>query len=161
VYLAIHRPTGARVAVKLIETERIVSMSDRISLAREVSILQHLDHPFIGKVFCVGFESDHVVVIQEFLPHGTLLDLLTRDGPLPDNRIRCYLMQLVSAIDYLHNVRRMAHRDLKLENIMLDHLDNLKVIDFGLSRALSDGDSCFTTPCGYPPYLAPEIITDG
>jgi serine/threonine protein kinase len=70
-------------------------------------------------------------------------------------------MQIVSAVDYLHNVKRVAHRDLKLENIMLDHFDNLKLIDFGLSHVFSEDDRSFTTPCGPPPYLAPEIIIAG
>jgi serine/threonine protein kinase len=161
VYLAKHKASGTRVAVKVIEEDRIATMSDRMCLTREVAILQTLDHPFIGKVFSVDFERDQCVIIQEFLPQGTLLEMLMRDGPMAETQIRYYFVQLVAAMDYLHNSKKVAHRDLKLENIMLDHFGNLQLIDFGLSRAFSETENQFTTPCGSPPYLAPEIITEG
>jgi serine/threonine protein kinase len=70
-------------------------------------------------------------------------------------------MQLVSVLDYPHNVQKVAHRDLELENILLDSFDNIRVIDFGLSRTFSEEQDAFTTPCGSPAYLSPELITDG
>jgi serine/threonine protein kinase len=80
---------------------------------------------------------------------------------MPEVQIRYYLLQLVSVIEYLHDVKKVIHRDLKLENILLDAHNNVKVVDFGLSRRFSDDDQQFTTPCGSPPYLAPELISTG
>jgi serine/threonine protein kinase len=145
----------------VIQEDRNVTRTDRVFLKREIAIIQTLDHPFIGKVFSVDFEGEGCVIIQEYLPHGTMLEMIMRDGALADNQIRYYLVQLVAAVDYLHRVKKVAHRDLKLENIMMDNLDNIRLIDFGLSHAFTDSDNAFTTPCGSPPYLAPEIITEG
>jgi serine/threonine protein kinase len=70
-------------------------------------------------------------------------------------------MQLVCALDHLHNVQRVAHRDLSLDNVLLDAHNNVRLIDFGLSRLLLDDGNPFTTMCGSYPYMAPEIIASG
>jgi serine/threonine protein kinase len=70
-------------------------------------------------------------------------------------------MQIVSVIDYLHNVVKIAHRDLKLENILLDRFNNVKVIDFGLSHIFESDQTLFTTPCGSYLYISPELILTG
>jgi serine/threonine protein kinase len=87
--------------------------------------------------------------------------LIARNGPLPEHLIRHYFVQLVCALDYLHNVQKVAHRDLKLENILLDAHNNIKIIDFGLSRSFLEEGNLFTTMCGSYPYVAPEIIISG
>jgi serine/threonine protein kinase len=120
-----------------------------------------MDHPFIAKLFFVAGEVSNLALVQEFAPRGTLLDLVTKQGRISESQVRYYCLQLVSVLDYLHTVRKVAHRDLKLENIMLDAYNNIKVIDFGLSRQFPDSNSRFTTPCGSPPYMAPELITTG
>jgi serine/threonine protein kinase len=72
VYLAVHKQTETRVAGNIIEDDRTAGVNDRICVAREVTILQQPNHPFIGKVFCIHFESNRVVIMQEFHAHGTL-----------------------------------------------------------------------------------------
>jgi len=67
-----------------------------------------------------------------------------------------YAAQLTIAIGYLH-MKGIAHRDLKLENILLDQNGYLKIIDFGLAKMLSDGEQAASF-CGTPEYLAPEMI---
>jgi serine/threonine protein kinase len=161
VYRARHRIAPVRVAIKLIDSDRVHSEADQSHLIREVTLLQHMDHPFIAKLFFVAGELSNLAVVQEFVPRGTLLDLVTKQGRINEIQIRYYCLQLVSVLDYLHSVRRVAHRDLKLENIMLDAYNNIKLIDFGLSRGFPDSESRYSTPCGSPPYIAPELITTG
>jgi serine/threonine protein kinase len=161
VYRARHRIAPVRVAIKLIDSDRVNSEADRTHLIREITLLQHMNHPFIAKLFFVAGELSDLAVVQEFVPRGTLLDLVTKQGRINETQIRYYCLQLVSVLDYLHTVRMVAHRDLKLENIMLDAYNNIKLIDFGLSRRFTDSESRFSTPCGSPPYIAPELITTG
>jgi carbon catabolite-derepressing protein kinase len=60
-------------------------------------------------------------------------------------------------VDYCHR-HGIAHRDLKLENILVDEHNNIKIIDFGLSNLMKDG-KYVKTPCGSPNYAAPEVIS--
>ena len=71
--------------------------------------------------------------------------------------MRFYAAQLVVAIGYLH-MKGIVHRDLKLENILVDQEGYLKIIDYGLAKMLDDGQET-TSFCGTPEYLAPEMIT--
>jgi serine/threonine protein kinase len=161
VYRARHRTAPVRVAIKLVCDRQLTSEMDRTRLMREVSLLKQMDHPFIAKLFFVTRQETNVAIVQEYVPHGTLLDFLTQHGPLPEPQLKYYFIQILSVVDYLHNVRKVTHRDLKLENILLDAFNNIRVVDFGLGRAFLDPADTFTTPCGSPPYLAPEMVTAG
>jgi serine/threonine protein kinase len=161
VYRARHRTAPIRVAIKLISDDELSTEADRARLMREVSLLKQMNHPFIAKLFFVTKQQDSVALVQEYIPHGTLLEFLTQNGPLPDPKLKYYFIQILSVVDYLHNVRKITHRDLKLENILLDAFNNIRVVDFGLGRAFLDPADEFTTPCGSPPYLAPELVTTG
>ncbi|XP_015695094.1 CBL-interacting protein kinase 3 isoform X1 [Oryza brachyantha] len=82
-------------------------------------------------------------------------------GRLKEDEARRYFQQLINAVDYCHS-RGVYHRDLKLENLLLDTAGNLKVSDFGLS-AISEqvkADGLLHTTCGTPNYVAPEVIED-
>ncbi|XP_041358608.1 serine/threonine-protein kinase par-1-like isoform X2 [Gigantopelta aegis] len=79
---------------------------------------------------------------------------------LSEDKSRIYVRQLVSALHYLHE-RGVAHRDLKMENIMLDEKrKNIKLCDFGLSNTFSDQE-LMKTHCGSPEYAAPELFSAG
>jgi serine/threonine protein kinase len=128
---------------------------------REIEILRQLDHPFIAKIFSVFAEAEGIAIVQEYASRRTLFDQITNHGPVSETQAKYYFMQLIAVLEYLHFERKVTHRDFKLENILLDAYDNIKVVDFGLSRTFSDDNQRFTTPCGSPPYLAPELLSTG
>jgi serine/threonine protein kinase len=161
VYRARHKIASTFVAIKVISKAGIRDESHRKRLSREIVILKQLNHPFIAKSFFIQDDVECVAIGQEYVPAGTLMDLLLAGGALPETQLKYYFLQIVSAIDYLHNVKRVAHRDLKLENVMLDSYHNVKLIDFGLGHEFSESEREFTTICGSPPYLAPELIATG
>jgi serine/threonine protein kinase len=156
-----HSGTFEYVAIKLIGKDQVRTEADRTRLFREISILKQVDHPFIAKSFFCDEDDEHYAIIQEYAPQGTLAELITRNGVLSEPQMQHYFIQIVSALDYLHNVKKVTHRDLKLENIMLDVYNNVKLIDFGLSQVFLDPEGQFTTPCGSLPYLPPELISTG
>ena len=96
-------------------------------------------------------------MICEYAAGGEIYDLIFKKGKLGETEARSYFFQILSAVEYAHN-HGVAHRDLKLDNILLDEHKNIKVADFGLSTAIKDGEF-LTTACGAHNYVAPEVIS--
>jgi serine/threonine protein kinase len=117
-----------------------------------------LEHPFIAEFFQVREDPAHFFLIMEYVEHGNLLDYVNDNGPLTEDQARRYFSQLISVLDYLHNEKRVAHRDLKCENVLLDRYNNIRVIDFGLSNMFSEAAPNLQTACGSPAYAAPEMV---
>jgi serine/threonine protein kinase len=92
-------------------------------------------------------------VVTEYCANGELFDVLTREGRLSEPRARRWFGQLVDAIKYCHS-HRVVHRDLKLENILLDAQWNVKLCDFGFTREC-ETKKMLETFCGSLAYAAP------
>jgi serine/threonine protein kinase len=161
VFRARHRIAPITIAVKVIRQLPFPTEVDTTKIIREISIHKQLNHPFIVKLFCSTFNETECTMLQEYAPNGSLLDYVIQHGPLSEMTAQYWFLQLVSALDYLHNVQRVVHRDLKLDNILLDSFNNIKLIDFGLSHVITDNGGLFKTRCGSLPYIAPEIILTG
>ena len=158
VYLANHNLTGSKVAIKVIHKKSINSPDAVTRFNRECAILKQMDHPFIASLFEI-IEDDHsFYLVLEFCEHGNMLDYVNTNGRLNENKARHYFCQLVSALDYIHNQKYIAHRDLKAENVLLDANDNIRLIDFGLSNVFTRETPEFKTVCGSPAYASPEMI---
>lgn len=84
------------------------------------------------------FENkDKIILVMEYSSGGELYDYVSRCGSLPEAEARRIFRQITSAVLYCHK-HRVAHRDLKLENILLDQNNNAKIADFGLSNYFAD-----------------------
>ena len=123
----------------------------------EGNVLKTLNHPNIVK-FIDAFDSPaNYCIVTEYISSGTLLDRLNNEGPLPLHEVRRLVFQITDALQYLHNEKSIAHRDLKCENIMFDDNHDIKIIDFGFCRHIK-AKKLMNTFCGSFPYLPPEII---
>ena len=97
--------------------------------------------------------------VMPFIEGGELYKILKNEKKFKDDVVVFYAIQLILAIDYLHN-KNIIHRDLKLENIMIDLEGYIKIIDYGLAKKLDETDAeDATTYCGTPEYLAPEMVS--
>ncbi|KAL5021447.1 hypothetical protein ScPMuIL_000602 [Solemya velum] len=162
VELATHSVTGCKVAIKIIDTRKIKEEYVRQNLHREARILGQLRHPNIIRLYETLKANTLYCLVMEYAAGGDLLAYikLHKDFHLPEEKGRGYIRQLISAIHYLHE-RGVSHRDLKMDNIMLDEKKkNLKIVDFGLSNTFSR-DDLMKTHCGSPEYAAPELFTAG
>lgn len=92
-----------------------------------------------------------------FVRGGELYKIFKQSKRLPEPVVKFYSLQICMAIGYLHT-KGIMHRDLKLENILLDEGGYLKIIDYGLAKTLPQ-DNLTKTFCGTPEYLAPEMVT--
>lgn len=95
--------------------------------------------------------------VMPFVKGGELYKILKQHKRLPEDVVRFYAAQIALAVGYLHG-KGIMHRDLKLENILVDEKGYLKIIDYGLAKVLTQNQVAKTF-CGTPEYLAPEMVT--
>ncbi|KAJ8384772.1 hypothetical protein AAFF_G00198580 [Aldrovandia affinis] len=155
VKLARHVLTGREVAVKIIDKTQLNPTSLQ-KLFREVRIMKILNHPNIVKLFEVIETEKTLYLVMEYASGGEVFDYLVAHGRMKEKEARAKFRQIVSAVQYCHQ-KRIVHRDLKAENLLLDADMNIKIADFGFSNEFTFG-SKLDTFCGSPPYAAPELF---
>uniref|UniRef100_A0A3B5MCZ2 non-specific serine/threonine protein kinase n=1 Tax=Xiphophorus couchianus TaxID=32473 RepID=A0A3B5MCZ2_9TELE len=140
VKLARHILTGREVAVKIIDKTQL----NPTSLQKVI------------KLFEVIETEKTLYLVMEYASGGEVFDYLVAHGRMKEKEARAKFRQIVSAVQYCHQ-RRIVHRDLKAENLLLDADMNIKIADFGFSNEFTVG-SKLDTFCGSPPYAAPELF---
>lgn len=155
VKLAKHIPTGKEVAIKIIDKTQLNPGSLQ-KLFREVRIMKILDHPNIVKLFQVIETERTLYLVMEYASGGEVFDYLVFHGRMKEKEARAKFRQIVSAVQYCHQ-KKIIHRDLKAENLLLDSEMVIKIADFGFSNEFTPGNK-LDTFCGSPPYAAPELF---
>ncbi|GES64565.1 serine/threonine protein kinase [Aspergillus terreus] len=151
VYLASHKLTnGSKVVLKS-------SNKEDTNLAREIHHHRQFLHPHIARLYEVIVTEKLVWLVLEYCPGDELYNYLLRHGPLPVEKVKRIFTQLVGAVAYVHS-KSCVHRDLKLENILLDKHENVKLCDFGFTREYEGKSSYLQTFCGTICYSAPEML---
>ncbi|KAF2673706.1 Pkinase-domain-containing protein [Microthyrium microscopicum] len=156
VKLAIHRITKQKVALKIINRNKLVTRDMAGRIEREIQYLQLLRHPHIIKLWTVITTSTEIIMVLEYA--GTeLFNYIVAKGKMSEVKARRFFQQIICAVEYCHR-HKIVHRDLKPENLLLDDDKNVKIADFGLSNIMTDGNF-LKTSCGSPNYAAPEVIS--
>ncbi|KAJ2331422.1 hypothetical protein GGI00_003259, partial [Coemansia sp. RSA 2681] len=127
-----------------------------IRVEREIKLLSLLYHPNIVRLYDVVQTPKFTMIVMEHNSGGELLHNIRKRGRLHENEARGFFRQIVSAMDYTHR-NCIIHRDLKLENVMLDHENRIRIIDFGFANTF-EWDKQLDTFCGSPFYAAPEMV---
>lgn len=157
VKLAEHEKTGHKVAVKILNRQKIKTSQMDKKIRREINILKLFRHPHIIRLYEVIETRSDIFLVMEYVEGGELFDYIVSKGRLSEDESRKFFQQIISGIEYCHKFR-VVHRDLKPENVLLDRDKNAKIADFGLSNIMHDGDF-LKTSCGSPNYAAPEVIS--
>ncbi|KAI4903827.1 hypothetical protein NFI96_009640 [Prochilodus magdalenae] len=147
--------SGRMVAIKSIRKENIKDEQDLTHIRREIEIMSSLNHPYIITIYEVFENKDKIVIVMEYASRGDLFDYIS-ERQITEKEARHFFRQIVSAVHYCHR-NGIVHRDLKLENILLDENGDVKIADFGLSN-LYGRDEYLQTYCGSPLYASPEIV---
>lgn len=150
VRMGTHRLTATRVAVKQIPKE----MSSQ--LTREIHHHRTLHHPHVAQMYEVIATENSIWIITELCSGGELFDYLVEKGRLSEDETRIIVGQICLAVAYLHD-KGIVHRDLKLENVLLDERCRVKLSDYGFTREFERG-SLMETFCGTTGYASPEML---
>jgi len=147
--------TGEDVAIKIVDDDR--AYYHERNILKMVST--HGNHPNVLRFF--DDLSPFPCVVTEYLPGKTLFELMCPDDRadlLSHSRIVNIVTQLTNAVSWVH-AKHIIHRDIKLENVMVDENDTVTLIDFGLASCLRKGESKIThSAVGSQNYVAPEVL---
>lgn len=131
---------SVQVAIKLIRRESLGTNPSRLpKIYREISILRELSHPNIVRLHEMYQTDRYIGIILEYASGGELFDFILNNRFLKDNAARRLFAQLVSGVGYLHK-KGIVHRDLKLENLLLDRNRNIIITDFGFANTFDPRD---------------------
>ncbi|PPQ67985.1 hypothetical protein CVT25_000465 [Psilocybe cyanescens] len=138
--------SGAIAAVKIIRRSDLVKAGNapqaRKRLQHEATVWTSLSHEHVLPLFSTVHSTYADYFFTLYCPAGSLFDILKRDGnpALPQDDTGMMLRQVVRGLRYLHEVARYVHRDLKLENVLVDEMGVCKIGDFGMSRRIGSLD---------------------
>eukprot|EP01134_Creolimax_fragrantissima_P001902 CFRG1902T1 len=152
-----HLITGQKVAVKVVDRTK-VKEKDLKTLVREMQVMKLLTNPNIAKLYEIIDTSEAFYLVLEMVAGDTLHAYLKTEGTVSETLAADWMRQLASGVQYCHS-RHVVHRDIKLNNIMVDPSGRIKLIDFGLSREFEARK--IETHCGTPVYAAPELFRSG
>ena len=158
VKLGIYLPSQEKVAIKILEKDRILEIDDEIRVNREFDMLAQFNHPNVILVAEIFESPDSFFSVMEFCEGGELFNFIVKNRRLSEEEAAFFYYQLINGLEYIHSLG-IVHRDLKPENLLLTKDYLLKIIDFGLSNYFKKGQKeLLVTPCGSPCYASPEMV---
>ena len=126
------------------------------TLTREIHHHRQLHHPHVIQLYEVIATENHIWLVTELCSGGELFDYLVEKGRVSEPESRIIFGQLCLAVAYVHS-KGILHRDLKLENVLLDERCRVKLGDFGFTREYERG-TLLETFCGTTGYASPEML---
>uniref|UniRef100_A0A4W2HV11 Bridge-like lipid transfer protein family member 2 n=1 Tax=Bos indicus x Bos taurus TaxID=30522 RepID=A0A4W2HV11_BOBOX len=145
-------------AVKVVPKAKVLQRDILRQCKEEVSIQRQINHPFVHSMGDSWQGKRHLFIMCSYCSTD-LYSLWSAVGRLTEASIRLFAAELILVLCYLHDLG-IIHRDVKMENILLDERGHLKLTDFGLSRHLPQGARAYTI-CGTLQYMAPEVLSGG
>ena len=160
VYRAVDETLQIERAVKVLHPALVADLSFIERFREEARLVARLKHPHILSVYALGEDQGRFYLVMDYMPGGSLKELLAEDGPMTFQRSLEVLKQIASALNYAHG-QELVHRDVKPGNILFDAQGNAYLTDFGFAKSLATADSSTTMSVtggilGTPAYMAPE-----
>ncbi|KAE8350778.1 kinase-like domain-containing protein [Aspergillus coremiiformis] len=161
VYKLATKQHGAVYAAKELDKRRFMKngvLDQKVD--NEMKIMKDLKHPNIVQYIDHHEHDRWIYIIMEYVPGGELSTYLQSTGNIPEDMVKTISRQILHALHYLHK-RRITHRDIKPDNILISSLDPLRVklSDFGLSKVIQE-ETFLKTFCGTLLYCAPEVYPE-
>jgi serine/threonine protein kinase len=166
VKLCMDKKTQKPFALKILSKKSILkskNVNGQIALdaaKKEVLILKRLHHKNVVKLHeVIDDPSNNILyIVMEYVENGQVWKF--GDPPIPLDKTRKYLMDILNGLDYLHK-SNVVHRDIKPANLLLDHNDTVKLSDFGVSEFVLEHDDSMSLYAGTPAFQSPESLEGG
>lgn len=165
VKLGVNIRTQRKVAIKIISRKYINDPSKKSKetpssrkkrILREAAILNLVHHPNIVRLYDLYVTEEYYCMVFEYVDGGQMLDYIITHGRMNEEQAQKFFLQLISAVSYCHE-NGIVHRDLKIENVLIDTKGDVKLVDFGLSNFFDPSDK-LKTFCGSLYFAAPELL---
>ena len=161
VNLGLNVLTGRVVAIKSFnKTSPNYNDDNRNKILYETNLMKRLNHPSIVRILETFETNEYMLIIMEYINGGNLYSFVKKRRKLTEQTAKFLFWQIIHGIHYMHSVG-IVHRDIKLENILIDLHNNVKICDFGIGKVLpQDNNDTYVLheQCGTPMYIAPEIL---
>jgi len=155
VRLCQHLKSGRLFCMKILNQNKIIRLRQEIHVCNEKEVLLQVENPFIVKLYTTFKDNKYLYFLQEFIAGGELFDYIRTHGNLSAQVTQIYAAEIILALEYLHNLD-IIYRDLKPENLLIDHFGHIKLTDFGFAKKIKENTKSM---CGTPEYIAPEILS--
>ena len=156
VNIGLHILTGRVVAIKSFKKQNCTEKNmERIINERD--IMKELNNKNIIKILDYFEDENYIFIVMEYINGGNLYSFIKKRMKLKEKMAKYIFKQIISAINYIHK-HNIAHKDIKLENILLDINHGIKICDFGIAKKVNSPDQLFYGISGTPLYMAPEIF---
>ena len=160
VNLGLNVLTGRVVAIKSFNKTIKTKYGDNLNMDKilyEINLMRKLNHPNITKILETFEDDKFYFIIMEYINGGNLFSYVKKRRKLSEKTAKFLFKQIILGIKHIHS-QLIVHRDIKLENILIDMNNNVKICDFGIGIILSSENQELYSHCGTPMYIAPEII---
>ena len=169
VSLVLSKLTNKVYAMKEIKSNRYKNEEQKLKVEKEIKLLENMNHPNVITYFSSFSENGNFYIILEYINGGSLEDLKKRaqkEGKvLTEEKVWDFLVQILAGLMYLHENKKIIHRDIKPDNILFDKEGNIKITDFGISAVnkvgVDDIIGFHNTCIGPLQYMAPEVVNGG
>ena len=157
VNLALHIASGKLVAIKSFNKKKLLSEHSKQKIKTEIDVLKKLKNSnFFTKIYDTFQTETHILIVMEFIC-ADLLGFIRKREKLSEKISKIIFIQIIQGLKYMHKFN-IVHRDIKLDNLLLDLSNTIKICDFGVSKVLKSPDEIMYDQCGTPAYIAPEVF---
>ena len=157
VNLALHLASGRLVAIKSFNKKKLTTKRAKRKIKTEIEALSKLRNPFCTQIYDFFETETHILIVMEYVC-GDLLGFIRKRAKISEPTAKIIFKQIIKGLQYIHK-KKIVHRDIKLDNVLIDLTNTVKICDFGVCRILHPGDIMYEH-CGTPAYIAPEIFKD-
>ena len=150
--------SGRVVAIKSFNKAKLTLNSENMKkILYETNLMQKLNHPNITKILEMFEDDKFIFIIMEYINGGNLFSFVKKRRKLTEKIAKILYKQIILGIKHIHS-KNIVHRDIKLENILIDLNNTVKICDFGIGVILDSENQLLYDQCGTPMYMAPEIL---